>query len=183
MPRPKPRTGASSWTAPRLQLSKDAWAELVRCLGYTKNADKVPVTFADTINDVERWLGFYPGAVEATMTAPRAGVVRGRPRKEPLMTLIGKLRYVFARDYVGGESKRQPKRGSLPLSGKEKSERLFVEIALDAAGIRCVEDVRRHFDQPSAALPSERMRVMKRISGEVIKKPRVRTMTWRKRKR
>jgi hypothetical protein len=170
MPRPRPRRGASSWTAPRFQLSKEAWADLVWELGYTETSDKVPANFIDTINEVERWVGFYPGAVEATKTAQRAAVVKGRPKNDPLMTLIGKLRLVFAHEYVGGESKREPKRGSLPLSQREECERAFVKCALEAAGIECIDDVRRYFDQPGAALPSDRARMINKIARAVNKK-------------
>jgi hypothetical protein len=101
--------------------------------------------------EVEKWLGFYSGAVIATKTAPRASIKRGRPRGDPRMKVIDELRRIFLRFYAGGDANRYSYGSVRPLSARESDEAEFVALALDAAGIPHLRDIRRHFTAPGAA--------------------------------
>lgn len=73
MPTPPPKTGSANWTAPHHRLSDDTRQELISFLGLdpTVRPDELGVA-NHALAEVEKWLGFYPGADTAHKNAPKA---------------------------------------------------------------------------------------------------------------
>jgi len=107
--------------------------KLAQILGH----DRVDVpSAAKAIAQVEKWLGFYRGAVDATANAPRMFVKRGRPTSHPLKKVILELRRVFQKFYSGKGSADRTIRGAITShSWREAEEIEFIGLALNAASI------------------------------------------------
>jgi hypothetical protein len=169
MPKPKPREGSPTWSAPPHSLNQKQRLKLAESLGFDCYP-KVPDLAQKALREVEKGLGFYPGAVAATTFAPRASIKRGRPTSDPRTQVIDELRRIFKRFYAAENSARKPRRGARSdLSDREWNEAEFVATALDAAGIPHLDDIRRHFTAPGAALlyKGDREAQMKKLVAKV----------------
>ncbi len=76
MPRPKPKRGASAWRSRPHILSDTAKEELVNLLGFDCKLSNAPDQAVKALRKIEKWLGFYPGAVVALKNAPTAADYR-----------------------------------------------------------------------------------------------------------
>jgi hypothetical protein len=88
---------------------------------------------------------------------------RGRPKDQALRQVVGELRRIFMRYHRGANLQRSIKGAVTPLSERENEEVEFVEIALDEANIDHPQNLRSLFDEPGAALPHERNKVIKKL--------------------
>jgi len=91
MTAPKKPTGAPVWFAHAHVLSADARAALVAALGFP--ADSKDPNLFKCLQQVEYWLGFYPGGMNAIDNAPSAGVFRKdlEAVKKSALTLLALL--------------------------------------------------------------------------------------------
>jgi hypothetical protein len=94
---------------------------------------------------------------------------RGQPKRLASKKVIGELRRIFESYYIAGESERNTSGACDPLSEKEADEVEFLKTALADANIPCPDNIRRYFDDPEVALPTERNQVIKKIAQKVQK--------------
>ncbi len=222
------------WSAHPHTLSESTKAELVDLLGLDNGSDLIRANKA--LREIERWLGFYQGAVQAHAKVPKpadyrailspiqtlasgmvnklgglhpwmrdalevrgvnvtsleealtklrvaasstidvvgSGESRGKPKDIAARVVIGKLRRVFVQYYARGDSSRRTtvlkpltSGAAKPLSEPEGEEVDFLKEALKDAKIPYPRAIRRLFDEPDAALPSERQEVIEKIARKV----------------
>ncbi len=73
MPTPPPKTGAANWTAQHHRLSEGTRQELISLLGLDPSAEPKDIEIANhALAEVEKWLGFYPGAENTLKGTPKA---------------------------------------------------------------------------------------------------------------
>jgi hypothetical protein len=102
-------------------------------------------------------------------TAPRGAIKRGRPTADPRTKVIDELRRIFLRFYAGDDAPSISSGSVTTLSERESNEVRFVELALAAARIPHLPDIRRHFTAPGAAVlhSDDRASQMKKLAAKV----------------
>ncbi len=76
MPRPRLKRGSPAWSARPHVLSESAEKELAGLLGLDDPSAPDSKRASEALREIERWLGFYPGAVQAHVKVPRSADYR-----------------------------------------------------------------------------------------------------------